>query len=282
MEITQESSSSSNLKNGMEDWENDPYLKQYYEEEARLKVQTELEEKERKEKEIQDEKNVNNSPNKEEEVEEETKYIAPVLDGRNMTFKTRILNEYLLCSLCEGYFKDAITIKECLHTFCKSCIYKYLAEKDDCPRCGVNLGTNPFELIKYDRQMQSIVDKLFPELELKEIQLERDFYKERGIEFQEPNLSLSKTTEITTKRTSGEFKDDTPLNPEPTKKIKKSEILNKFYSDEVGFELVTDETEADRIVSKLEKPFIRTSAKVTVLHLKKYLKKEVEHKRKRT
>jgi polycomb group RING finger protein 3 len=69
---------------------------------------------------------------------------------------------------------------------CKSCIYKYLADRSDCPRCSVHLGTNPFELIKFDRQMQAIVDKIFPELEIQEAKREREFYKERGIEYQEP------------------------------------------------------------------------------------------------
>lgn len=29
------------------------------------------------------------------------------------------------CSLCSGYFVDATTVIDCLHTFCKSCLLKY-------------------------------------------------------------------------------------------------------------------------------------------------------------
>ena len=31
-------------------------------------------------------------------------------------FKTEILNEHLICSLCMGYFRDAQSVTECLHT----------------------------------------------------------------------------------------------------------------------------------------------------------------------
>ena len=38
-------------------------------------------------------------------------------------FSIKDLNEYLTCILCNGYFKEAHTIAECMHTFCKSCIW---------------------------------------------------------------------------------------------------------------------------------------------------------------
>ena len=42
-----------------------------------------------------------------------------------------------------------------------------------------------FLCFRYDRQLQSIVDKIFPELEKKDAIAEREFYKERGIPFVE-------------------------------------------------------------------------------------------------
>jgi hypothetical protein len=73
---------------------------------------------------------------------------------------------------------------------------------------------------------------------------------------------------------SNENENEDDKSPEP-KKIKKSEALKKFYSDEIGFELNLDESEEDKSLGRLEKPFIRTSAKVTVMHLKKYLKQKL-------
>ena len=52
-------------------------------------------------------------------VESEDAYVRPVRDANNITFQTRILNPHLVCTLCMGYYKDACTIIECLHTFCK-------------------------------------------------------------------------------------------------------------------------------------------------------------------
>ena len=53
-------------------------------------------------------------------------YYAPQVttsadDVRTLTFQTRILNQHLICTLCMGYFNDACTIIECLHTFCRAC-----------------------------------------------------------------------------------------------------------------------------------------------------------------
>jgi len=195
----------------------------------------------------------------EEEGEEEERYREPILDGRNITFKTRILNQYLLCSLCMGYFKDAHTIIECLHTFCKSCIYKYLREHYDCPQCGVNLGTYPYEKLKFDRQVQTMLDKILPDVVSKDAQLEREYYEKKGIKIDLPPPVTSKPQE--------------EIEP-VAKKIKKSE-LKKFYSEEVSFELSLDESETNLQLKKLDKPFIRTSARVTVKQLKKYLQKKL-------
>uniref|UniRef100_A0A8C5QYC8 Polycomb group ring finger 6 n=1 Tax=Leptobrachium leishanense TaxID=445787 RepID=A0A8C5QYC8_9ANUR len=47
------------------------------------------------------------------------------------------LNPYILCSICKGYFIDATTITECLHTFCKSCIIRHFYYTNRCPRCNI-------------------------------------------------------------------------------------------------------------------------------------------------
>eukprot|EP01118_Nematostelium_gracile_P010685 TRINITY_DN3721_c0_g1_i1.p1 TRINITY_DN3721_c0_g1~~TRINITY_DN3721_c0_g1_i1.p1 ORF type:complete len:261 (-),score=51.56 TRINITY_DN3721_c0_g1_i1:47-829(-) len=198
------------------------------------------------------------------EQEEEDTYREPILDGTKMTFKTKILNQYLLCSLCMGYFRGATTIIECLHTFCKSCIYKYFRFNSNCPQCDCNLGPQPYSKIKYDRQIQSMVDKILPSVVAHDLQLEKKFYDERGIKFEigpAQKLQMDPTPEKETAEPAA-------------KKIKKSE-LKKFYPDEISFELHLDENENDESLRNLDKPFIRTSAKVTIKHLKKYLQKKL-------
>lgn len=43
----------------------------------------------------------------------------------------RTLNPYITCPICNGYFVDATTVLDCLHTFCKSCLLKHFEGKED-------------------------------------------------------------------------------------------------------------------------------------------------------
>ena len=94
------------------------------------------------------------------EEEYDDTYVAPVRDPRNITFQTRILNPHLVCTLCMGYFNDACTIIECLHTFCRGCILRHFRDSHSCPTCEKSLGTDPTALVRTDRTLQSIVDKV--------------------------------------------------------------------------------------------------------------------------
>jgi len=204
------------------------------------------------------------------EDEDDGKTIEPILDGRNITFKTRILNEYLVCILCMGYFKDAHTISECLHTFCKSCIYKFFMEHSTCPQCGISLSPFPLQTVRVDRTLQSIVDKMFPDLLRKDIEQEKNFYLSRGIPV--PEALLEEEAKLKPQ----------PEVPEPAsapRRLKKGEGNRRFYNDEVAFELALDESSpGSETLPKLDKPFIRTSSKITVFHLKKFLSKKLNLK----
>lgn len=60
-----------------------------------------------------------------------------------------------------GYFRNATTITECLHTYCRSCILRYFQEsKKDCPVCGHDLSPYPLEMIRHDHMTQSIINKM--------------------------------------------------------------------------------------------------------------------------
>ncbi|KAA0190797.1 hypothetical protein HAZT_HAZT007063 [Hyalella azteca] len=59
------------------------------------------------------------------------------------------LNPHFVCVLCFGYFVDATTITECLHTFCRSCIVSFLKEHRHCPHCDtLLLKTRPFSSLR--------------------------------------------------------------------------------------------------------------------------------------
>ncbi|MGH0142423.1 UNVERIFIED_CONTAM: hypothetical protein FKN15_037656 [Acipenser sinensis] len=97
--------------------------------------------------------------------------------------KIKDLNEHIVCYLCAGYYIDATTITECLHTFCKSCIVKYLQTSKYCPMCNIKIHeTQPLLNLKLDRVMQDIVYKLVPGLQENEEKRIREFYQSRGLD----------------------------------------------------------------------------------------------------
>ncbi|XP_054168674.1 probable serine/threonine-protein kinase nek3 [Oppia nitens] len=86
------------------------------------------------------------------------------------------VNAGLTCILCNGYFINATTITECLHSFCKSCIVKYLEANKCCPICEKDVGTKPLQSIRSDKILQDIVYKLIPDVFQNEMHRRRDFY----------------------------------------------------------------------------------------------------------
>ncbi|XP_046850717.1 polycomb group RING finger protein 1-like isoform X2 [Xenia sp. Carnegie-2017] len=96
--------------------------------------------------------------------------------------KIREINPHIVCSLCAGYFIDATTITECLHTFCRRCIIKYLQLSKYCPTCNMKVHeTQPLLNVRLDRTMQDIVYKVVPNLFEDEEVREHEFYEERGM-----------------------------------------------------------------------------------------------------
>ncbi|KAL6647599.1 hypothetical protein ACP70R_015036 [Stipagrostis hirtigluma subsp. patula] len=68
------------------------------------------------------------------------------------------------CGLCGGILRDATTVSECLHSFCRKCIYQKLSDEDIkcCPICSTNLGCAPLEKLRADRVLQRIKSMMFP------------------------------------------------------------------------------------------------------------------------
>ncbi|GMP99583.1 hypothetical protein CsSME_00047008 [Camellia sinensis var. sinensis] len=70
----------------------------------------------------------------------------------------------MTCPLCNKLFRDATTISECLHTFCRKCIYKKISDEEleCCPICNVDLGSVPLEKLRPDHNLQDVRAKIFP------------------------------------------------------------------------------------------------------------------------
>ncbi|XP_018010106.1 flocculation protein FLO11 [Hyalella azteca] len=87
------------------------------------------------------------------------------------------LNPHLICVLCKGYYIDATTIIECLHSFCKSCIVRYFHSSVFCPICDVQVHkTRPLLSLREDRTLQDVVYKLVPGLFEAEMDRRASFY----------------------------------------------------------------------------------------------------------
>ncbi|XP_073199251.1 polycomb group RING finger protein 1 isoform X2 [Lepidochelys kempii] len=110
-------------------------------------------------------------------------YKMDPLRNEEVKVKMKELNEHIVCCLCAGYFIDATTITECLHTFCKSCIVKYLQTSKYCPMCNTKIHeTQPLLNLKLDRVMQDVLYKLVPGLQESEEKRIREFYQSRGLD----------------------------------------------------------------------------------------------------
>lgn len=192
------------------------------------------------------------------------------MDSREVIIKICDLNPHVVCSLCAGYFVDATTITECLHTFCKSCIVKYFQTSKNCPMCNLQIHeTQPLFNIKLDRTMQDIVAKLVPGILEAEERRRREFYESRGMAVLKPQdekESEKASAETVVKRDYSEYRnmyrDDEQVS-----------LCVEKYDD--SMEEDEDDTEnhtTTETVGTLSKKYIRCSARMMVIQLQKLLR----------
>lgn len=68
-------------------------------------------------------------------VEEQTK-LEKVAHANPQAIQNVDLPSEMKCSLCNTYFKKAVMIPCCQHSFCEKCIHLVLVEKAQCPKCS--------------------------------------------------------------------------------------------------------------------------------------------------
>ncbi|XP_071436987.1 polycomb group RING finger protein 3 isoform X1 [Pithys albifrons albifrons] len=183
------------------------------------------------------------------------------------------INAHITCRLCNGYLIDATTVTECLHTFCRSCLVKYLEENNTCPTCRIVIHqSHPLQYIGHDRTMQDIVYKLVPGLQEAEMKKQREFYHKLGMEVPGDikGETCSAKQHLDSHR-NGETKADENLNKE-TSEEKQEEDNDYHRSDEqVSICLECNSSK----LRGLKRKWIRCSAQATVLHLKKFIAKKL-------
>ncbi|KAG1703905.1 hypothetical protein DVH05_006912 [Phytophthora capsici] len=193
--------------------------------------------------------------------------LAPSLDdasclfieARTETVRMADINEFFICKLCKGYFRDPYTSKECLHTFCYGCIrghYVYYPELNTCPTCGVKLSARPWSDFIPDPTMKELGEKLLPDYTEKEEAEEREYYNRLSIKRKAP---------------------DTPQELQPNApKISRS--LGPSPGNMIRFELHPQrgpDVPLFLSLRKLEAPCMLTQSLLKIMYIRKYLAKKV-------
>ncbi|KAK1790992.1 hypothetical protein P4O66_014065, partial [Electrophorus voltai] len=181
---------------------------------------------------------------------------------RTTRIKITELNPHLMCVLCGGYFIDATTIVECLHSFCKMCIVRYLETSKYCPICDVQVHkTKPLLNIRSDKTLQDIVYKLVPGLFKNEMKRRRDFYAEH------PSVDAA----------NGSNEDRGEVADEDKRIIADDEIISlsiEFF-DQNRFETGHGEDKETTKEANVKR-YLQCPAAMTVMHLRKFLRSKMD------
>ncbi|CAH0478543.1 unnamed protein product [Peronospora belbahrii] len=111
------------------------------------------------------------------------------VEARTETLYMTDINEFFICKLCKGYYRDPYTAKECLHTFCHGCIRGFYLHTPSCtcPTCDVDLGAKPWTQFIPDPAMKELSEKYLPDYRAAEEREERLFYAKFGIKRKQPD-----------------------------------------------------------------------------------------------
>ncbi|XP_041258253.1 polycomb group RING finger protein 2 isoform X1 [Onychostruthus taczanowskii] len=189
---------------------------------------------------------------------------------RTTRIKITELNPHLMCALCGGYFIDATTIVECLHSFCKTCIVRYLETNKYCPMCDVQVHkTRPLLSIRSDKTLQDIVYKLVPGLFKDEMKRRRDFYAAYPVA-EVPLGSQEERGEVAER--------DQGAGPEDEIVSLSIEFHRDCREDQKGA-VENGDLDKDKAPPCPPSPglrFLRCPAAMTVLHLAKFLRNKMD------
>ncbi|XP_071775599.1 polycomb complex protein BMI-1-A isoform X2 [Centroberyx gerrardi] len=181
---------------------------------------------------------------------------------RTTRIKITELNPHLMCVLCGGYFIDATTIIECLHSFCKMCIVRYLETSKYCPICDVQVHkTKPLLNIRSDKTLQDIVYKLVPGLFKNEMKRRRDFYADHPVD-----------------ASNGSNEDRGEVADEDKRIITDDEIISlsiEFF-DQSRIKLGVGAEEKQSKDQMANKRYLQCPAAMTVMHLRKFLRSKMD------
>ncbi|XP_050524595.1 polycomb group protein Psc-like [Daktulosphaira vitifoliae] len=174
------------------------------------------------------------------------------------------VNPHLVCVLCHGYFVDATSIVECLHSFCRSCIVLHLDKKSYCPICQEQIQNS--KALKPDKALQDIVYKLVPGLFHSEMKRRQEFYQKH------PHRDMHLHPEargVTVDRIVYTADETISLSLEYYDKECEQEIWKN--ANDNGVQCVIEKVEKSQR-SVVRKRYLRCPAAVRMSHLKKFIR----------
>eukprot|EP01071_Lankesteria_metandrocarpae_P014178 Lankesteria_metandrocarpae@DN8181_c0_g1_i1.p1 len=215
-------------------------------------------------------------------------------EGLDVKFRFTVLADLVVCTLCRGFFRDATTIRECLHTFCRSCIlYYYKLGGRCCPICKEQLQTSRFkDSIQSDVNIQNLIDKTLPHFRSHEIVEEcalAEYLEEVVPEFGyigivngsldsnaltsrvESRLTTDCSTNDVVEETLGDVRRPTiGIGTDATVELCQDLLPNGLISADY-FSTLVRLVPAKNSLPDLLKPCIWVNPRMTVLHLKRYV-----------
>ncbi|XP_014211694.1 E3 ubiquitin-protein ligase RNF8-like [Copidosoma floridanum] len=83
---------------------------------------------------------------------------------------SNIMDEQLTCSICTELFIRAVTLSNCMHTFCQHCIEVWSKRRRECPNCRAAIVSMTRSLV-VDNFIEKMIESLTPEQMQKRKQL---------------------------------------------------------------------------------------------------------------
>jgi len=186
------------------------------------------------------------------------------------------INPLLQCSLCNGYLVDPYTIKECMDTFCRTCILIYFENISNseykCPKCQINLQpfTDISKCLIPDRQFGDILRSLLPSLDTDEINNEKIFYEQNSLLIpKDLRLKLRLVKNLSPMRyidSQGQTRIHSIKTKSTISSIKKSLIPIAFQ-----IELCKKYIDPSLTIKEYPKKYLCINSQLEINHIRKYI-----------
>ncbi|OWZ02383.1 hypothetical protein PHMEG_00026064 [Phytophthora megakarya] len=192
-------------------------------------------------------------------------------DARTVTVKLAELTEHLGCALCNGILRDAHTIPDCLHSFCKSCIYRHFLVKGSCvcPKCNKKLNPLPTSTLITDQKLQDVVDRIFPEFKEEEALLEKEFYTKN-------DFKMKDESELDGANGSSSAPGTPSITRSKSKKLTPAPQDSVSSGKQFPIQVYPQQSYVLKLLPELKFPFMQVNGNLKMSELRKLLHKRLK------